>query len=317
MAQFYNLLQSICVLVALILCAIWLKRRSVISEADQSVFGRLVTDFALPALIFANLARSPLFTPEKMLPALMMFISISVVMILVWIIGKLMRLEQGILGSLVLVAGIGSASTLGYSLIQQVFVHNSTALGDALIIGELGVGLPLFTLGVAVAMYFGRDKSEGRGLWAASKQFFYSPIFISLVLGIAVSFLNVPQAHWAVRLIYKFLEIAGDSLSLLVAFTIGLMLRPINFRTTWLLIALVAIVKLIVEPLLAGLGASMLAVPGLEREVLVLEAAMPSGTVAAVLAARYGCDGAAASSLVIATYLFSLVTLPLIFLIGS
>lgn len=316
MAHFYNLIQSIAVLVALVLCAIWLKRRSVISEADRGVFGRLVTDFALPALIFANLARSPFFTPEKMLPALLMFISISAVMILVWIIGKVIRLEHRVLGSAVLVAGVGSSSTLGYSLVQQVFAGNSIALDDALIIGELGVGLPLFTLGVAVAMYFGRDKPEERSLWAASKQFFYSPIFISLVLGIAVSFVNIPQGHWAVRLVYKILEVAGNSLLLLVAFTIGLMLRAIDFRTTWLLIALVAIVKLIVEPLLAGLGAAMLSVPELEREILVLEAAMPSGTIAAVLAARYGCDGAVASSLVIATYLFSLLTLPLIFLVG-
>jgi len=42
---------------------------------------------------------------------------------------------------------------------------------------------------------------------------------------------------------------------------------------------------------------------------------MPSGTVAAVLADRYGCDGAIASALVIASFGLSLVTIPLIFLI--
>jgi predicted permease len=38
---------------------------------------------------------------------------------------------------------------------------------------------------------------------------------------------------------------------------------------------------------------------------------MPSGAIAAVVAGRYGCDGALASALVIATYLVSLVTIPL------
>ncbi len=42
---------------------------------------------------------------------------------------------------------------------------------------------------------------------------------------------------------------------------------------------------------------------------------MPSGALAAVLAARYGCDGAIASTLVIATYVLSLVALPLILLV--
>jgi predicted permease len=41
---------------------------------------------------------------------------------------------------------------------------------------------------------------------------------------------------------------------------------------------------------------------------------MPSGTVAAVLADRYGCDGTIASALVIATCLLSIVTIPIIML---
>lgn len=50
-------------------------------------------------------------------------------------------------------------------------------------------------------------------------------------------------------------------------------------------------------------------------EILLIEAAMPSGTVAAVLADRYGCDGSIASALVIATYGLSLLTIPLIMLL--
>lgn len=71
--------------------------------------------------------------------------------------------------------------------------------------------------------------------------------------------------------------------------------------------------KLIVEPLVAVASAILLAITALDREILVIEAAMPSGALAAVLAARYGCDAATASTLVIATYVLSLVALPLIF----
>ena len=51
-----------------------------------------------------------------------------------------------------------------------------------------------------------------------------------------------------------------------------------------------------------------------EQQILILETAMPSGTIAAVIAARYGCDGTVAANLVLATYALSLLTLPLIFL---
>ena len=245
-----------------------------------------------------------------------MLLSISVTVLAAWIIGKALHLERRVLGSVILVAGVGSSSTLGYSLIHQVFGDDPTAMTDVLIIGELGVILPLFTLGVALAIYFGRSESENASLWGASKEFFCSPIFIALILGIAVSFIGVPQEHWAVQFAGAVLDVAGDSLPLLVAFTIGLMLKPIELRATLPLIALVCALKLIVEPVLAASSASMLAIATLEREILVIEAAMPSGTIAAVLAARYGCDGAVASTLVIATYLLSLVTLPLVLLVG-
>jgi predicted permease len=39
---------------------------------------------------------------------------------------------------------------------------------------------------------------------------------------------------------------------------------------------------------------------------------MPSGAIAAVVAGRYGCDGALASALVIATYIVSLATIPIV-----
>ncbi len=69
------------------------------------------------------------------------------------------------------------------------------------------------------------------------------------------------------------------------------------------------------QPLVALFLSDLVRVNPIETDILVLETAMPSGMVAAVLSDRYGCDGELASVLVIATYLFSLVTMPLIMLL--
>jgi predicted permease len=61
---------------------------------------------------------------------------------------------------------------------------------------------------------------------------------------------------------------------------------------------------------------NLIHLPSIEIDILILETAMPSGMVAAVLCDRYGCDGELASVLVIATYLFSLVTIPFIMLLA-
>ena len=124
--------------------------------------------------------------------------------------------------------------------------------------------------------------------------------------------MGLPQDRWAVELLDGFLQVASDSLTLLVAFTIGLMLRSIAAKQMVGLLVLAGLLKLVLEPLVAGGLASALAVPELQRDILLVEAAMPSGSLAAVIAARYGCDAAVASALLIATLGLSLLVVPLI-----
>ena len=53
----------------------------------------------------------------------------------------------------------------------------------------------------------------------------------------------------------------------------------------------------------------------LNQQILLLESSVPSGAVAAVLASRYGCDRSLAGWMVVGTYLVSLITIPLVFLL--
>jgi hypothetical protein len=80
-------------------------------------------------------------------------------------------------------------------------------------------------------------------------------------------------------------------------------------------IAALFVINLVAEPLIALGGAHLFGLSRLEDQVLVLEAALPAGAIAAVVAARYGCNGGLASALVIAMYVLSLGTIPLIYLL--
>ena len=310
MDVFYTLLKSIFILVGLILIAFWLKSRSVISNDNKVLFSRLVTDFALPALIFSSLAARS-FSFWELMPSLIMFCAIVFCCFLSWLLGKALKLESSKLGALVLACGFGSSATLGYALINQVYCNNSGAMRDALLIGEIGVGLPIFTMGAAIAIYFGKKK--GVTVWSATLAFFSSPIFISLIAGLICSLIGLPLKNPAIEVILKILSIIGNALIIFVAITIALMLRPIKVKEMLPLIIIVVIMKLIAEPLLAYEGSLIFGTIDPAKEILFLEASMPSGTIAAVLAERYGCDGGTASALIIATYVLSLITIPLIF----
>ena len=305
-------LENFLILICLCAIAILLRSRSSIQPAEQGVFSRLVTDFALPGLIFASLSVEP-FHLDRLLPALAMFLTMAVIMVAAWLIGIAMKLSKPVLGSVMLVAGVGSSSTLGYSIVRNIFDNDHHIMNLVVTLGEFGVILPLFTFGVMIAAYFGSQEQSGlAAVRGAFSQFVRSPVFVATILGIAVSHLPFNRNEWVIVTFYELLEVIADSLHVLVAFAIGMMLRPIAFRLLFPLIVLVAGLKLIAEPAFAWFLASVLDLSAAETDLLIIEAAMPSGTIAAVLAARYGCDGAVASSLVVATYLLSLVALPVV-----
>jgi len=306
-------MQAVIVMVGLVVICLWLKRIGIITDQHRPLFGRLVTDFALPALIFSALAaQEPRM--EILLAVTVMMLAVFCHLVLSYIIGRILHLERRQLGAFMLVAAFGSSATLGYALVTQIFSGNSAAVMDAVMISELGVGIPLFFVGVTVAMYFG-DR-EGGSVCSSIRSYLKSPIFIALIAGIAASFFlgGVKNPVWDV--IISILSMISLSLVIFVALGIALMLRWIPIRTIGILACATVILTLILQPLIALYLSDLIHLAPTEIDILVLETAMPSGMVAAVLSDRYGCDGELASVLVIATYLFSLVTLPVIMMLA-
>lgn len=316
MNQFSSFLQSVLLLIVLVISTVFLKRKKVISEDLKKPFSRLITDYILPALVFASLAYQDI-NIQQFIPATIMLCAISSSMAIGYIAGRLLGLNKERLGVFVILTGFGSSSSLGYPLIKEIFPGNTEAMADALIVGELGAVLPFFIIGVFILRYFGDRKRTDIGFGTTLFEFIKSPIFLCMAGGLVVSFLGIPLDNVIGRFIHKVLMVIGDSLVLFVAITVGLMLKPVKIKTVWILITVIVLVKLIFEPLFALTSSIFLHVPELEAEVLVIESAMPAGAIASVFAERYGCDGEFASVVVIATYIISIFTLPLVFLAGG
>jgi len=70
----------------------------------------------------------------------------------------------------------------------------------------------------------------------------------------------------------------------MVTMTIGIMLRFHDFRKVIFVVILASIIKLILQPVLAGAGADLLHFSENYRKVVVIETSMPSAALAAVFA---------------------------------
>ncbi len=308
------LYQFVITFILIVLIVRLLKRRGVFNDSHQPVFDRLVTELALPAVIFSSLATMT-FRADWMVTAGVLFLAVVISGLVAFAACRALKLPPKTTGSVVIVAAFGSTATFAVPLITAFYGAQSTAVAEGLVNGTLGVAIPFFTIGVAVAVYFGMDREKpDHGVGSAMKEFLTTPIFIAFLLGLVasviISIFQVPGAGAFADLFVGFFSVINHSVELLVWIAIGLMLHPLKAKQFLPLLALVVCVKMILQPILALGGAYIVGFPVFEQEVLFLEAAIPSGAIAAVLASRYGCDGPLAAALVIATYLVSLVTIP-------
>jgi predicted permease len=307
-----RIISAICVLLGLILLAMGLRRLGLIKEEHGPLFSVLVTRVTLPALIFGSLARSVLHW-ELALLAVIMLAAEVVSLVLAWLGGRVLGLARPQLGAVMLVAGFGSSALLGYALVSQIYGPSSPAIADAVVISELGVGPALFTLGTMIAIYFGSGVEDPLPRLGEALRFFWSPIFIAVMLGIGWSALQLPTTGQVLDTLFQAVDLLGRANGFLVALTVGVLLHLGGLRALLAVTALVVAIKLLLKPILVWLPAVSLGIGSTELQVLVLEASMPSAMLTVVLAASYGCDARLASRLVFATTVVSAVSVVLMF----
>lgn len=312
MEQLYPLVRAVVIFFFLVIFIQLLKQRGIFSASHLPVFGRLITELVLPMTIFSTMAVSKIEVQYLFAAGIYLSVSLAICGI-AYLICRVLNFSRPVTGSLVILSGFGSTSTLAYPLISQTYGAASDAMTRALVIGEFGSAIPFFTIGVLLVAYFGQKEGSSADAWFQNmKAFTKTPIFLSLVAGLLVSLIPPLSGLMASAFFSSFFAYFNDGFEILVAITIGLMLRPVHIREILPYLAIALPLALIVMPLSVFGLATAFQLPPMTREILVIEAAVPSGAVAAVMADRYGCDGSLASTIVVVSFLFSLITLPLL-----
>jgi predicted permease len=308
LSPLHQLLNAISVVVVIYLIAIWLRNLGILSEGHSLTLARIVTDVCLPAMVFKGLA-SQSISPDQLEPAGVM-LSLEITCIaLAWAVASMLGLPRGKKGAVVFCSAFGSSTFLGYSIITQMYPGNTAALGEAVLISEIGVGYPIFILGPMLAAFFGSEKSSLR----ASLSFFRSPVFFALLIGLAWGVLGLPGKDGPAAPVFHLADVLSGALTPLAILSVGLMLRRPRVKVILVPLAVVVFIKLLFKPLLAGFASTSLGFPEMWREVLVILAAMPPAVLGAVFLKRYGGDGETASALLLAATLLSIPTLMAVF----
>jgi len=305
-------LQTILAFAFLVLVCLLLKRFEVIREEHGPLFARLVTEVALPAVIFSQLATHQI-NRRQLLLIVAMIVTGCVSLGMAWLAGKILKEPRTHVGALMLSSSFSSSALIGYPLIQYAFPHNPEALTDAILLSELGVGLPLFTICVVVAMYFGEGMGEPRSIFQSLRDYLRSPIFVALVAGLLVSPLGLDPQQPFLAPFFKTFDMIRDALPLLSCLILGIQLKYPRVRVLAPLIVMSALIQLVFQPWLCNVQASWYQLSLEQRQVLVLESAMPSAILPLVFATRYHCAPEICASLTFFNILASVITLPSVF----
>ena len=307
-----SLFEGVIVMFVTIAIATILKRVNVLKKDDSLLLSKIVIKITLPALIFYSLANT-VFNPEYLIMAASMAVIELCMMMIAWAVSKVLRFDKGKTGALILVSSFGMTSMLGYPLIQQIFPHSKMAIEEAVITSEFGVGFLLFILGPFIAMYFGDSDIKKGDIFKFSRQFFTSPIFIALILGIVFSFIGISRSNGVYRTTLHVLKYAGDANFLMVTFTVGLILEFKQIKTAYLFLLIAIFLKLILKPVLAILITSHDGFTPMMSQIILIETALPSAILSAVFAKHYNCRPDLVSMAIMVTLVVSLVSISLLF----
>ncbi|MGC8783013.1 MAG: AEC family transporter [Armatimonadota bacterium] len=290
-----------------------LKRRGILRDSDIGVINRLILDVTLPAFVFHALYRQQVTT--DMIHAAWLFAVLQVlVMALLWIPARLFRFPRPVTGTFLLTAVYGNTGFLGYPVVQAIFGKTEGAMAAAVVYDQFSMALPVYTVGVAVAMHYGSKKGENDGSLqqATSRRemlsFFTTPTFVVLIGTLLINGLQVPVPSF----ISHAAQLVAGATVPLVLLSLGLMLEPAHLRANhyYLPMVLILVTKMAIFPTLMWLATGWAGVQGVARLVAVTESAMPSAMINAVITERYGCDHQLATLVIVIGTLFTLIVLP-------
>lgn len=250
----------------------------------------LIVYLAAPCLIFSSLARSELNLTDLTTIAGVAF---GVILSLTLLASLMMKLTHSTKRGLYLPLVFGNTSYLGYPVALLAFGMDGLSRA---VVYDLCNSLMLFSLGMYLL-------DAEQGLREASRL----PLLYAVILGLVVNRLKVSIPE----VLFMPLEMVGMITIPTALLVLGYQLRAIPPRATFIAF-LASVYRILGGFLVAFVLLELLAIEGMVREVILLQAAMPSAVLSMILAGKYNRDPSLVASVVLVSTLLSVLSIPLI-----
>ena len=261
-----------------------------VKKFDIQSFVDLIVYIAGPCLIFASISRSDINLTDFTTLAGAALAIILVMALIVFIVLKLTHSDKK---GLYLPMVFGNTSYLGYPI--ALFAFGMAGLSRAVVYDMMN-SFVIYSLGI----YIVHHRNELR-------EAFKVPLLYAVVIGLTVNLLNIQIPD----LLFTPIELIGMITIPLALLVLGYKLTEIRISDAK--IAVLASVFRILGGFLVALAIiELLAIEGLVRDIILLQAAMPSAVMAMIFATKYNRDASLVASVVLITTLLGMISIPLI-----
>ena len=270
----------ILVLVCLIL-GIALKRIKDFPESAPQAFNNFVIYISLPALALIYIPRIEL-EASMLYPVLTSWLVLLFACLIIPLLGRLFQWDRKTVGCLLLTAGFGNTSFVGFPVIEALYGRE--AIQIALLVDQPGTFVAVTTMGIIIASIYSSGTTRKRIIFRRVLLF---PPFLAFLTALMLNAAGL-QAE---GVILSVLESLGATITPLAITAVGMQLT-------------VSLKDQRLSPLIYGLGYKLLLAPliifliyvtltggsGMEVKVSIMEAAMAPMVTGSIIAMSYGLN---------------------------
>lgn len=301
------MMEIMIIIVLLILTGYLSKYFGILKESDRLTLNNIVVHIAMPSTIFLTIMKnvSPADLPQFLKLPVLIFLTFVICGFIGYLIGRLLKLNKESLGGLILVCALGNTGFLGYPVIYGFY--GTEGLTRA-IFCDIGSVFASLLFGTYVGLKFGNENSNNSIIYELLK---FPPLITGILSMVLVFFgFNVDSFP---GFIIKTLGYLSNATIPLIMLSLGLSLSPKSARFGAIYGVIASMVRMGIAPLLVFALSTIFLIDGLEKNVLILESAMPSAMMSLVFAVMYELDVKLVASACFITTVVSLFILPLIY----
>lgn len=256
-----------------------MQRLTAFPKNGHLALNQFVIFVALPALALYYIPKISI-SANLLYPLAVAWISFGLSFLFFYSIGKRLGWSNRLIGCLIITAGLGNTSFVGFPIIEALY--GEEGLKTAIIVDQPGTFVVMATFGLITATLFAKGDANAKKI--ASKILLFPP-FIAFVIACV---LNIFRFDFDEHLQNVFLKLGG-TVTPVALVSVGLQLKIDKESQHWKFLRLGLFFKLIITPAVFFLlYRIVLGGKGLAVDVSIMESAMAPMITGAILASNYG-----------------------------